>query len=153
MAHVKVALTTNSLTEVDADFVSARQILIYDVSANGVTFLDAVQFDGRPPGTRGPGGGVGCSAGDPLDGASVEAMEAKFASLKGCGILFTQRLNDFAAVRIHEGATYPVKMEHKRDVAQVLDQVQRLIRDSPPRWLRKRLANDDERPGHAAASA
>ena len=144
MAHVKVALTSNNLTEVDADFASAKQILIYDVSDQGSTFVDAVQFDGRPAGQRGPGGGVGCAGLDPLDGSSAEIMEARYASLRGCGILFTRRMNDFASVRVHEGATFPVKMERKRDVAQVLDQVQQLIRTRPPRWLAKRLLPSGE---------
>lgn len=141
--HVKVALTTNSLTEVDADFVSAKQILFYDVCAEGATFLDAVQFDGRPEGTRGPGGGTGCSGMDPLGGVTAEATDAKISSLKGCGVLFTCQLSDFAAVRIHNGSTFPVKMERKRDIDKVLSQLQYLINTKPPRWLLRKLSVDD----------
>ncbi len=137
--HVKVALTSNSLTDVDADFANARQILFYDVSAEEVTFLDAVQFDGRPEGKRGPGGGQGCCGAEPLDGASVEALDARIFSLRGCGVLFTRRLSDFAAVRIHNGRTFPIKMERNRDVANVLSQLQRLITTKTPRWLEKKL--------------
>jgi len=141
--HVKVALTSDSLTEVDADFVSAKQILFYDVCAEGATFLDALQFDGRPEGARGPGGGTGCSGMDPLGGVPAEATDAKISALKGCGVLFTRQLSDFVAVRIHNGSTFPVKMERKRDVDAVLKQIQYLINTNPPRWLRKKLTGDD----------
>ncbi len=138
--HVKVALTTNSLTEVDADFANARQIMFYDVSCDGAVFLDVKQFDpGRPDGQKGPGGGTGCSNMDPLDGEAADMLDAKFEALRGCGVLFTCRLSDFAAVRIHEGCTFPVKMEVKRGVDRVLSQIQHLLCTKPPLWLRRRL--------------
>jgi nitrogen fixation protein NifX len=141
--HVKVALTTNSLTEVDADFANARQIMFYDVSCEGAVFLDVKQFDpGRPDGQRGPGGGMGCSNMDPLEGETAEMLDAKIESLQGCGVLFTCKLSDFAAVRIHEGCTFPVKMEVKRAVDHVLKQIQYLLCTKPPLWLRRRLVLD-----------
>lgn len=144
--HVKVALTTNSLTEVDADFATAKVILFYDVSGSDVTFLDAVQFDGaHGESQRGPGGGAGCSGMDPLGGSSPEALDAKITALKGCGVLFTRKLSDFAAVRIHDGRTFPVNMERKRDVEKVLNHLQHLINEAPPRWLRRRLELADDR--------
>jgi nitrogen fixation protein NifX len=138
--HIKVALTSNSLTEVDADFVSAKQILFYDVSGDSVEFLDAMQFDGgRPDGQRGPGGGTGCSNLEPVDGASAAVMDAKIFALRGCGVLITLHLSDFASVRIHNGRTFPVKMERRRDVTYVLKQLQHLLNTNPPLWLRKKL--------------
>jgi hypothetical protein len=65
---------------------------LYDVSADSVQFLDAVQFDGgRPEGQRGPGGGTGCSNLEPMDSASAAVMDAKIFSLQGCGLLVTLR--------------------------------------------------------------
>lgn len=66
IGHIKIALTTNSLTDVDADFASTRQMVFYDVSYDTAEFLDVVQFvPGRPPtgmgGGKRPGGGTGCS--------------------------------------------------------------------------------------------
>lgn len=141
--HIKVALTSNSLTDVDADFASARQILFYEVSREGAIFLDVKQFDpGMRDGQRGPGGGAGCAHMDPLEGEAAEMLDAKVDSLRGCGILFTRRLSDFAAMRIHDGNTFPVKMEFDRAVDRVLDQIQSLLCTHPPRWLRKRLDFD-----------
>ncbi len=143
VGHMRVALTTDTLTDVDADFASAKQILFYDVSADDIAFVDAVQFDGPPGGARGPGGGGGCSAADPLDGGSADAMTARFRALEGCGVLLTRRLTDFAAVRIHSGGTFPVKVASTRRVAEVMLQLQHLIRTNPPRWLRRKLGIGD----------
>jgi nitrogen fixation protein NifX len=141
--HVKVAVTSNNLTDVDADFANTRQILIYDVRASGSTFLDALQFDGRTGEVRGPGGGKGCSGDEPLDGGSAEGLESRIKSLAGCGILFTRRLTDFAAVPIFNGGTFPVKLERQREIATVLNQLQALIRAKTPGWLRKKLVVDE----------
>jgi nitrogen fixation protein NifX len=74
-----------------------------------------------------------------MDGASAVVMDAKISSLRGCGLLVTLRLSDFAAVRIHNGRTFPVKMEQQRDVTYVLKQLQHLLNTNPPLWLRKKL--------------
>jgi len=141
--HVKVAVTSNNLNDVDADFANTRQILIYDVRSTGSTFLDVIQFDGRPGEVRGPGGGKGCSGDDPLDGGSAEGLEARIKSLAGCGILFTLRLTDFAAVPIFNGGTFPVKLERRREVATVLNRLQSLIRANTPGWLRRKLVPEE----------
>lgn len=140
LGHVKVALTSNSLTEVDADFVGAKQILFYDVSADDAVFLDVKQFEpGRLHGERGPGGGVGCAGLDPTDSQTEEIVSAKVDAVRGCGVLFTRQLSDFVAVRIQAGCTFPVKMEVKREIDHVVSQIQLLLRTAPPRWLKKRL--------------
>ena len=73
------------------DFAAARQI-VYDFAM----FLDVVQFDGRPEGARGPGGGTGCSE-RLLGGLSAEALDAKHPLCsRACGVLITRRLGDSA---------------------------------------------------------
>ena len=43
-AHLKVALTTNSLVQVDAGFADARQVVFYRVTREGATFEDVVKL-------------------------------------------------------------------------------------------------------------
>jgi nitrogen fixation protein NifX len=74
-----------------------------------------------------------------VDGASAAVMDAKIFSLQGCGLLVTLRLSDFAAVRIHNGRTFPVKMDQQRDVTHVLKTLQHLLNTNPPLWLRRKL--------------
>ena len=81
--HVKIAITTNSLTEVDAGLANAGQVVIYDVSAGTSEFLDCIQFrggarKGLAPGEskKGPGGGKGCAMDDLTNGVTTDRMAA-----------------------------------------------------------------------------
>lgn len=74
-----------------------------------------------------------------MDGASAAVMDAKIFSLQGCGLLVTLHLSDFVAVRIHNGRTFPLKMERQRDVTYVLKQLQHLLNTNTPLWLRRKL--------------
>lgn len=142
IGHIRIALTTNSLTDVDADFASARQMVFYDVSYDTAEFLDAVQFaPGKPPssakGGKGPGGGSGCSG--PGTEEAGDLTDQKIGALDGCAVLFTRRLSDFAAVRVRDAKVFPVKMEAPRAVGDVIEQLQTMMNRNPPLWLRKAL--------------
>lgn len=140
IGHLKIALTTNDLLQVDANFATAKQIVFYDVSYDGAEFLDCVQFKGgQGGGRRGPGGGSGCSMGDPNDGAAVDQVKIRVEALEGCAVLFTLALSDFAAVSVNNLGVFPVKMQQKREVQEVIDQLQRMMKHNPPLWLRKAL--------------
>ena len=52
-AHLKVALTTNSLVQVDAGFADARQVVFYRVTREGATFEDVVKLHRAVPKTTG----------------------------------------------------------------------------------------------------
>lgn len=140
IGHIKIALTTNSLTDVDADFASARQMVFYDVTYDTAEFLDAVSFaPGAPPqGGKGPGGGAGCS-GAGMEDAGGDLTDRKIAALEGCGVLFTRKLSDFAAVRMHGAKVFPVKMESPREIGAVIEHLQSMMNNRPPLWLRKAL--------------
>ncbi len=67
-------------------------------------------------------------------------------------MLFTLGLSDLAAVRVHNLRVFPVKSETRRDIDEVIANVQRLMNTAPPLWLRRvmrdangnRLALDDQ---------
>jgi nitrogen fixation protein NifX len=142
--HVRIALTSNDLITVDANFQVARQVVFYDVTENSAEFLDCAQFKGGRA-KKGPGGGKGANGGfcwmEELgeDGESgADPLAARIDALKGCGILFTRGLSDPAAVRIHANKVFPIKMEHKREIDEVIDHLQRMMK-KPPLWLKKAL--------------
>ncbi len=154
--HLRIAITTNSLIQVDANFVQARQMVFYDVTAESADFADVVHFSRS--GKKGPGGGPkaggGCVMDDMEDddGTGIDPMTARIEALAGCSILFTRAMSDLAAVRIHQLSVYPVKLEHVRDIDDVIVNLQRLLTGSKPLWLRRvlrdragnRLALDDQ---------
>lgn len=142
IGHLKIAITSNDLLQVDANFATAKQIVIYDVTYDEASFLDVVQFKGGGKGgdgKRGPGGGGGCSMGDPTGGASVDQIQLRVDAMEGCAVLFTLALSDFAAVKVKSAGVFPVKMQHPREIDEVVEHLQRMMQNNPPLWLRKAL--------------
>lgn len=159
--HVKVALTTNDLTQVDADFLTARQFVFYTVSSETADFLDCVQFKDRPRGSGGGSGGTGegsgegggekkgggrcCAAGAPAP-AVGNSIDARIEALRGTSVLFTLGMSDPQAVRVADLGVFPVKLAGPRATYEVLDRLQEMLQGSPPLWLRRALRVVDATP-------
>lgn len=143
--HLRIAITTNSLVALDANFVAARQMVFYDVSRDASEFVDVVHFSRSGKAKKGPGGGKGCVMDDMEDddGTGFDPMTERVASLADCSVLFTMGLSDLAAVRVHAIKVFPVKSEKSRSIDEVIANVQHMMRDTPPLWLRRLLRDKD----------
>lgn len=143
--HLRIAITTNSLIDLDANFVAARQMVFYDVSLEASEFVDVVHFSRSGRAQKGPGGGKGCVMDDmdDDDGTGFDPMTERVASLAGCSVLFTTGLSDLAAVRVHALKVFPVKAEMVRPIDEVIANVQRMMQGTPPLWLRRVLRDKD----------
>jgi nitrogen fixation protein NifX len=148
--HVRIAITTNSLVQADANFLAARQMVFYDVSRDVSEFVDVVHFTG---GRKGPGGGKGKAGGGCImddmgddDGAGRDPLVERVEALRGSSVLFTQGLSDLAAVRVHALKVFPVKMEKPREIDDVVAHMQRLMNGSPPLWLRRVMKSGEGTP-------
>jgi hypothetical protein len=146
--HLRIALTTNSLVKVDANFAAAKQVVFYDVDRDRSEFVDVVNF--TPGGKKGVGGGRGGADGRCVmedmgddDGTGRDPLIERVAALKGCSVLFTLGLSDLAAVRVHNLRVFPVKSTAVRTVDEVIANLQRLMRDVPPLWLRRSMRGHD----------
>lgn len=140
--HLRLALTTNNLVEVDTSFAVAKQVVFFDVARDASEFVDVVNF--RRAAKKGPGGGKGREAGccimddmDDDDGTGHDPLVERVEALKGCSLLVTMGLSDLAAVRVHDLRIFPVKSERVREIDDVIANVQRLMRSSPPLWMRR----------------
>ncbi len=96
--HLRIAVTSNSLIQLDANFVGAKQVVFYDVACDASEFVDVVHF--RPGGKKGPGGGHGKAGGCAMDdmgnddGTGRDPLTERVEALKGCSVLFTLGLSD-----------------------------------------------------------
>jgi nitrogen fixation protein NifX len=147
--HLKVAITTDNLFQVDADFISARQVVFYDVSRETSEFTDVVQFGGGAANTANTTGDVtgfgknggACCGGNLDDGKSTDRLTAMVEAVTGCSVLFTLGLSDLQAVKVKDVGVFPVKMEKSRDIAEVIDRLQMMLNDNPPLWMVRALKN------------
>jgi nitrogen fixation protein NifX len=144
--HLRIAITTNSLVKLDANFVAAKQFVLYDVSVDDSEFVDAVHFSRAGKGKANSGGrennGGRCIMDDMEndDGTGRDPLVERVSALEGCGILFTLGLSDLAAVRVHELKVFPVKSERVRAIDDVITQVQTMMAGTQPLWMRRALS-------------
>lgn len=155
--YLKVALTTNDLTQVDADFISARQFVFYGVSADKAEFLDCIQFKDRPRGTNNAGGeasggeqkkGGGRCCGNAPAPAVGSSIDARIEALAGSSVLFTLAMSDPQSVRVANLGVFSIKLAGARSIFEVLDRLQDMLKGTPPLWLQRVL-----RPEAAALDA
>jgi nitrogen fixation protein NifX len=143
--HLRIAVTTNSLIQLDANFAAAKQAVFYDVTRDSSEFVDVVHFGKGAK--KGLGGGYGAANGrcvmDDDDGTGRDPLVERVAALKGCSVLFTLGLSDLAAVRVHAERIFPVKSEKARSIDDVIANVQRLMNGMPPLWLRRVMRDSD----------
>lgn len=154
---IKIAIATNDLLQVDANFAIAKQFVFYEVSADASEFVDCVQFRGGdktagPGGKKGPGGGMGCSMGDPSGGVANEHMVDRLDSVRGCALLFSKGLSDLHAVNVKNLNVFPVKMERNREIPEVIEYVQKMVA-KPPLWMRRVLGMEALAEDYALAIA
>lgn len=146
IGHLKIALTSNSLTRVDVAFALAKQILFYDVTYDSAEFIDSVRFAGGGGGEQ-AGKGQAKNGGDcwmmadaAAQGTSGDRITPRVEAVKDCHVVFTKGLSDLAAVKLHDNKVFPVKMEMARDIDDVISSLQYMMNSAhPPLWLRKAL--------------
>ena len=140
--HVKIALTSNSLTKVDCAFALAKQIVFYDVSYNSSEFIDVVRLSGGGDAGEHKGSaknGGACWMEDEGLNAGGDRITPRVEAVKGCHVVFTKGLSDVAAVKLRDANVFPVKMEAGRDIDEVIAYLQRMMNGHPPLWLRKAM--------------
>ncbi len=144
--HLRIAITSDSLLNLDANFVAAKQFLLYDVSLDDSEFVDAVQFSRRSKG-KAKGGGKEANGGKCImddmeddDGTGYDPLTERVKSVDGCSVLFTMGLSDVAAVRVNELKVFPVKSERHRPVEEVIAQVQSMMAGKQPLWMRRAIS-------------
>ncbi|MCR6629180.1 MAG: nitrogen fixation protein [Magnetospirillum sp.] len=130
--HLKTAFATDSLAWVDADFAWARHLVVYDLMPGKADLLDASAF--RRPGETARQPAAGCP-GDPGAIGMADQWAARMKGLDGAGVLFTTGLSDRAAMALAAAGTFPVVIEHRRPIHDVITRLQQLMRRDPPLWM------------------
>ena len=123
---MKVAFATQDMQRCDAHFASARNMAVYDISADGWRFLEALQFDT-----------VTDQSGEHAEGE--DRLLAKVDALAGCAILFVLAIGGPAAARVIQRKVHPIKLPAPEPISSVLERLQSQLAGSPPPWMRKIL--------------
>ncbi|MDA9401006.1 MULTISPECIES: nitrogen fixation protein NifX [unclassified Bradyrhizobium] len=125
---MKVAFATQDLKRVDAHFGWAKNIAIYDVAPDGYVFLKAIEFEG-----------------DLKEDGSDDKLAPKIEAIKDCAILYVAAIGGAAAARVVANKIHPIKVSKPESIPVLLEKLERVLKGTPPPWLRKVLAKDQRR--------
>lgn len=131
---MRVAFATHDRHKVDAHFASARTFMLYDIGADGHSFIEAHEFDT-----------VSDESGQHAEGGE-DRLSAKVEALGGCKVLFVRAIGGPAAARVIRANVHPVKLAEDEPIAQVIERLRRMLETNPPPWLRKALTDKTRGP-------
>jgi len=125
---MKIAFATQDLKRVDAHFGWAKNIAIYEISADGHRFLEAVQF-----------------AGDLEEDGNEDKLAPKLEAIGDCAILYVAAIGGSGAARVVAKGIHPIKVAQPEVIAEILVRLEGVLKGTPPPWLRKALLKGKER--------
>lgn len=117
---MKVAFATQDMQRVDAHFGWAKNIAIYELTADGHQFLEAVQFDGEL-----------------AEDGNEDKLAPKLEAIKDCAILYVAAIGGSGAARVVAMKIHPIKVKEPESISELLDKLQVVLQGTPPPWLRK----------------
>ncbi|KAA5604255.1 nitrogen fixation protein NifX [Roseospira marina] len=114
-----IAFATQNLTHIDAHFGWAQHFLIYEVSAEGHTYLRTVRFKGalRADGDEGK-------------------LPPKLKALRGCALVFASDVGESAHARLSHQGVHPIVRCAGWSIAHALEDLIQTLRVRPSPWVR-----------------
>lgn len=125
---MKIAFATQDLARVDAHFGWAKHLMVYDLTAEGTTFVQTFSFGGALE-----------------EDGNEDKLAPKVEAIKDCAVLYVAAIGGSAAARIVANKIHPVKLKEPELIADVLEKMRVVLKGTPPPWLRKALLKGQER--------
>lgn len=137
---MKIAFATQDLKRVDAHFGWAKNIAVYEISADGYERVQVYEFDGELS-----------------EDGNEDKLGPKLEAVADCAILYVAAIGGSGAARVVAKNVHPVKVSSPELIEDLLMQLRRVLAGTPPPWLRKALLKGqkrvfawDEEVGHGA---
>ncbi len=126
---MKVAFTTEDMKRVDAHFGWARSIMVYNITGENYTLDKTYVFDGVLE----------------QDGNEDKIMP-KLEAIKDCAIVYVADIGGPAAARVVASKIHPVKAKNLEAIEDLIREIQKVMKGTPPPWLRKAMMKDQDAP-------
>ena len=119
---MKIAFSTQDKQRVDAHFGWAKNILVYDVTPTGYSFVENFEFGGKLE-----------------EDGDEDKLAPKLEAIKDCAILYVAAIGGSAAARVVASKIHPIKVPQPEPILDILEKLQDVLKGTPPPWLRKAL--------------
>ncbi|OUL34622.1 nitrogen fixation protein NifX [Nostoc sp. T09] len=124
---MKIAFTTSDRVHINAHFGWARQIDVYEVSDEGYSFVETLNFEG-----------------DLKEDGNEDKITPKLEAIGDCTIVYVVAIGGSAAARLIKKGVTPIKARsEEEEIAGVLTKLVQTLKGNPPPWLRKALKQKD----------
>ncbi|WP_085314681.1 nitrogen fixation protein NifX [Derxia lacustris] len=125
---MKVAFSTQDKLRVDAHFGWAKNILIYEVTADGSELVESHEFGGKLE-----------------EDGDEDKLAPKIEAVKDCAILYVAAIGGSGAARIVAAKIHPIKVPQPESIAEIIGKLQEVLKGTPPPWLRKVLTKGQDK--------
>ena len=125
---MKVAFATQDLKRIDAHFGWARNLAIYELTADEWKLDRVAEFEG-----------------DLKEDGDEDKLAPKLDALKGVAILVVAAIGGSGAARVVAQNIHPMKVSEPEPIDEMLGKLQQVLKGTPPPWLRKVLAKSGDR--------
>lgn len=125
---MKVAFATQDRERVDAHFGWAKNIVTYDITAQGHHFVQSFEFGGKLE-----------------EDGDEDKLAPKLEAIKDCAILYVAAIGGSGAARVVAQKILPIKVPQPESIQEILGKLQAVLQGTPPPWLRKVLTRDGGR--------
>lgn len=119
---MKIAFATQDMQRVDAHFGWAKNLAVYEISPEGYSLVEAIQFSG-----------------DLKEDGNEDKLTPKIEAIKDCAILYVAAIGGSAAARVVAHKIHPIKVNAPEAITEILARLQEVLKGAPPPWLRKAL--------------
>lgn len=126
---MKVAFATEDMKRVDAHFGWARNIMVYDLTADDCSLVKTYIFDGTLE-----------------EDGNEDKLTPKLEAIKDCAIVYVADIGGPAAARVVANRIHPVKSKDMESIQDVLNKIKDVMKGTPPPWLRKAMLKGQEQP-------
>lgn len=128
---MKVAFATEDMKRVDAHFGWARNIMVYELEADNYLLVKTHVFEGTLE----------------QDG-NEDKVTKKLETLKDCAIVYVADIGGPAAARVVANKIHPVKAKNLEFIDDLIKEIQKVMKGTPPPWLRKAMMKGQEAPAN-----
>lgn len=122
MPHsIRIAITSSDGVFIDGRFSDCKQFYIYQVSATEQRLI-AVRA---------------AETTEPLKAEQKQHYRAEI--IQDCQVLYSQAIGGPAAAKVIKQGVHPIKLNGAAVIADIIEQLQHVLRISPPPWLAKSM--------------
>ena len=122
---VRIAVASSTEEKIDGHFGSCPRFLIYQLSADEYRLIDIRSTEGD----------------DEADDKNAFRVDL----VKDCHVIFIQSVGGPAAAKIVRAGIYPMKKPEGGSAKETLEELQLVMKGTPPPWLAKAMGRDSSR--------